>query len=273
MSAEAAALDVRRELAAGSRRGAAFARLLRPATSRTPVLVLLAAGLGETMGTGHVFGAVLLVVASYGVATIANDLADVDIDIDNGRTDRPLVTGDLAPADARAARLVCVGAVTGAQLLLAQPLGLAVTAAALAVGVAYSHPRLALQRRGLWGTVVLAGAYFTLPVALAGARLAPPLVAALLAGGAASVLHKDSRDEAGDRAHGKATPLVRHGAAAVHRLGLLLGLGGVVAGLVHAGPGWWTVAAAIAVVAHQARADRAGRPAAIAALVLLAATA
>lgn len=270
------------QLTAASRKGAAFARLLRPGTIRMPVLVFLAAGLGNSTGTAHVLGGVLLIVAAYGVATIVNDLADVEIDRANGRLDRPLVSGDLTATDARGALFSCAAGVVGAQLLLVQPLGLVVTAAAVAVALTYSSSTIALQSRGLWATAVLAGAYFVLPMLLSGARFDPLLVSAMTAGAMASLLYKDAKDEVGDRALGKRTPLVRRGAAWVDGVATLLGIGGIALGVAASGTGWWTVAAAAA-LALQLRiavtGDHTRRPvvhqrlAALVALVLLAATA
>ena len=49
-----------------------------------------------------------------------------------------------------------------------RPLGLVVTVVALAASVAYSHPVLDVESRGLWGTALLAISYLVLPVVLAG---------------------------------------------------------------------------------------------------------
>jgi 4-hydroxybenzoate polyprenyltransferase len=267
------------ELAAASRKGAAFARLLRPGAIRIPVAVFVAAGLGEAMGGRHVAGGVLLIVGAYGIATILNDLADVEVDRANRRRDRPLATGELSVDDARAALVACGLAVAGSQPLLDQPLGLLVTGAALAVGSAYSG-QLAVQRRGLWATALLATAYVAFPVVLAGASPRPGAIAAMLLGAMAALLYKDAKDEAGDRATGKATPLVRHGAAAIDRLATLLGSLGIALGLASVGASWWTTAAVVALGLQLRMAvtgDRGRGPvvqqrlAALVALVLLAA--
>ena len=243
---EALQLD---ELRAAGRRGAAFAQLLRPGTVRMPVLVFLAAGLGEDMGLAHVLGGVLLIVASYGVATILNDLHDLEIDRANGRVDRPLVTGALTEADARAALVVCAVAVVAAQLLLVQPLGLAVTAAAVMVGIAYSLPAVSLQSRGLWATAVLAVAYFVLPLVLSGAPLRRRAARSDGRGGDGDAALQGHQGRGRRPRARQAHALVRHGAAYVDRLATLLGVAGIAFGLVHAGPGWWTACRSLALAA------------------------
>ena len=223
-------------------RGAAYADLLRPYTARLPLLPFLVVGAGAGQPARHLAGGVLLIFCAYGLAAAYNDLHDIEVDRANGRR-RPLATGALSPADAGKAMVACALGVAVSQLLLVQPLGLAVTIASVAATAAYSHPRLGLERRGVLGTATLAVTYLVLPVLLAGGTVAPLGLAALVAGGTATLLYKDVKDEHGDRLLGKRTPLVRWGRRRMDTTAALLGAAALVLGLAAAGPGWWTVAA------------------------------
>ena len=250
-------LDV--DLRAAHRRGAAFGNLVRAQTARLPLAAFLVAGAGRP--PAHLAGGALLILGSYGVAAAYNDLHDVEIDRANGRN-RPLATGTLTAADARLAIAACAGAVAVAQPLLIQPLGLAVTGAAVVAATAYSHGAVGIQRRGLWGTALLAASYLVLPVLLAGRPVSPALVVALIAGGCATLLYKDVKDEAGDRVFGKRTPLIRWGRRRTDRVATLLGMGALVAGALATGLGWWTIAQAGGLatqVAMAATGNRRGR--------------
>jgi 4-hydroxybenzoate polyprenyltransferase len=206
VSTDQLVLDVR----VAAARGAACSSILRPAAARLPALVFLAASTRTHPGVAHVAAGLLLVFASYGLAAVYNDLRDLEIDRSNGR-DLPLVTGALSPTDARWIAAGCAAAVVAAQALLRQPLGLAVTVVSVALSAAYSHPLLGVERRGAWAPVLLSTTYVGLPLLLAGPLPTAPRTAAALLAAGAMLLYKDVKDEAGDRAHGKRTPLVRWG--------------------------------------------------------------
>jgi 4-hydroxybenzoate polyprenyltransferase len=213
-------LQVRR----AATRGATFGRLIRPDAARLPLVVFLGASVRTQPGGVHVVGGALLILAAYGAAAAYNDLHDREIDRANGR-DLPLVTGALAASDVRRACAGCAIAAAVAQGLLVQPAGLVVTLVAAALAGAYSHPLVAVERRGAWATALLALAYVGLPLALAGPLPSAPRTVAALIACAAMLLYKDVRDETGDRALGKRTPLVRWGIDRLDRVagGLLLG--------------------------------------------------
>lgn len=257
MSTELAIVDLR----ATARRGAAFSALLRPETARLPLLVLLAASTRTAPGSAHLLGGALLVLAAYGLAAALNDVHDLDIDRANGR-DRPLVDGSLTVADARRAMAGCAVAVVVSQLLLRQPLGLLVATLAVVLSVGYSHPGVAVERRGLWATVLLSVSYVGLPLVLAGPLPGvPPSVAALLAA-TSMLLYKDVKDELGDRAHGKATPLVRWGMHRMDAVATVLLVAATVLSAI-AGPAWVAapMVGAVAAQRRMVRLDaRAGRP-------------
>ena len=250
-------VDVR----ASAARGAACSELIRPASARLPALVFLAAATRTHPGAAHVAGGVLLVVAAYGLAAVYNDLHDVDVDRAN-RRDLPLVTGGLTPADARWVGAGCAVAVVVAKALLQQPLGLAVTLASVALSAAYSHPAVGVERRGAWATVLLSVTYVGLPLVLAGPLPEPAQVVAALSATGAMLLYKDVKDEAGDRAHGKRTPLVRWGIARVDAVATaLLVASALLAAL--AEPRWPALVLVAAVAAQRRMAStgcRSGRP-------------
>lgn len=201
-------------------------------------------------GAAHVAGGVVLILGAYGLAAAYNDLRDLEIDRANGRH-LPLATGALLPAEAWQAIVGCVVAVTVAQLLLRQPLGVAVTVTAVLLSVAYSHPAAAVERRGAWATASLAVSYLGLPLALAGDL--PPMapVGAILAAGGAMLLYKDVKDETGDRLLGKRTPLVRWGVARMDMAASGLLIVAVALSWVSVGPGWSTLVLGGAVVAQR----------------------
>lgn len=235
---------------ASAARGAAFGRLLRPDAARLPLLVFVAAAVRTHPGPAHVLGGALLILAAYGAAAAFNDLHDLDVDRANGR-DLPLVDGTLTAADAWWACAGCAVVVAAAQLFLVQPLGLVVTSASLLLSIAYSHPALAVERRGAWGTALLAVTYVGLPAVLAGPPPGDLRLAAAMAATAAMLLYKDVKDEAGDRAHGKRTPLVRWGIGRVDTVATVLLLAAVAAALV-AVPRWPAVLLAGGAVAQRA---------------------
>jgi 4-hydroxybenzoate polyprenyltransferase len=245
--------STRPEVVRGAATGRAVAELIRPETARLPVLLHVAAATSAGLDASSIVAGVLLVLAAYGAAAAYNDLHDVAVDAANGRVDRPLVSGAASPDTARATVAGCLAVAVAAQPWLVQPAGLGVTALAALLAAAYSQPRIAVARRGLAATALLACCYAALPVLLAG-RVPPALVALVLLG-ASQVLHKDTRDEDGDRLHGKRTPVVRYGVAVVERLSVAACLAGTVAGVATVGAGWWT-AAAVGAAATEGRPAR-----------------
>lgn len=210
--------------------GRDVAALLRPQGARLSVVVFFAVGAAGGLPAGILAQGIVLIVCCYGLATIRNDLRDVHIDRYNGRR-LPLADGRLGAGQARAA-----GGAVAVLLMLA----LAVRPSAVPtifvlayclLGWMYSDPPLQCSRRGLLATGLLALCYAVLPFELAWQQEAGKaatfgiFVAVPLALAAASyVLYKDFKDEAGDRAHGKHTPLVLYGSQVVRRLSLACGL-------------------------------------------------
>lgn len=236
-------------------RGAATADLLRPQASRLAAGVFLVAAARAGVDGPSIAGGVVLILSSYGVAAVLNDLADIETDRANGRP-RPLVTGQLSCRDAHVVLGACGAVVAGSQLLLSQPAGLAVTAAAVVLAAIYSTGP-ALQRHGVAGHALLAVAYLVLPLWLATSQ-APTTpagwlepAAMLVPSGVAALLYKDFKDEAGDRRTGKRTPLVRWGAPRTHAAATVLLLASGLLGSVVTAPGWWLPVLGVAVVAQR----------------------
>jgi 4-hydroxybenzoate polyprenyltransferase len=180
--------------------------------------------------------------ASYVVATTVNDIADRDVDRINHPRDagRPLVTGtaserDLWRTNAVAAPLALVtAAAAGAPVL-------AVSAASLAIGYAYSLRPIRLSYRTWLAPTILSVAYAIVPYALgllaAGGRVDRVdvlLCGALYALFLARINLKDFRDRPGDAAYGKPTLLLAHGktvTCAVTGIALAAGCATLVAAL------------------------------------------
>ena len=257
---EPATVPLTDALVARATRGQAMADLLRPQSSRIAVGAFLAASVGDHLSAGRVSASLLLIVASYGIAAVLNDLADVETDRRNGRS-RPLVTGSLTVADAHRVLVGCVIVVAGAQPLLRQPAGIVVTVSAALIAVTYSAgPRL--QARGFAAPGLLAAGYLGLPAVLAvaqGATVDPHAVGAVMVSGAGVLLYKDLDDEVGDRATGKRTPLVRWGPDRVLALAALWVAAGAVVAFAGVGPGWWMLPMSVTVAAQwHHRRDRSG---------------
>lgn len=172
--------------------------------------------------------------ASYVVATTVNDIADRDVDRINHPRDagRPLVTGAASERDLWRTNAIAAPLALAAAAAAGGPL-LAVSAASLAIGYAYSLRPIRLSYRTWLAPTILAVAYAIVPYALgllaAGGgvdRLDVLLCAALYALFLARINLKDFRDRAGDAAYGKPTLLLAYGkrvTCAVTGVALLVG--------------------------------------------------
>lgn len=201
-----------------------FLRMLRwrVAVTLWSFLLIGAAAQGPLRPSIALLLAAASLSASYVVATTVNDIADRDVDRINHPRDpgRPLVTGaaserDLWRTNAIAAPLaLATAAVAGGPVL-------AVSAASIAIGYAYSLRPIRLSYRTWLAPTVLAVAYAIVPYALglfaAGGRvdrIDVLLCGALYALFLARINLKDFRDRAGDAAYGKPTLLLAHGKTA-----------------------------------------------------------
>jgi 4-hydroxybenzoate polyprenyltransferase len=159
--------------------------------------------------------------ASYVVATTVNDIADRDVDRINHPRDpgRPLVTGSASERDLWRTNAIAAPIALAAAAVVGGPV-LAVSAASLAIGYAYSLRPIRLSYRTWLAPTVLSVAYAIVPYALgllaAGGRIERVdllLCGALYALFLARINLKDFRDRAGDAAFGKPTLLLAYGKA------------------------------------------------------------
>jgi len=200
--------------------GKMLARLTRPQNALYPALL---AGLYAHLSgadAAAVISCGIMLMAAYAVAATYNNIQDVKIDAINKRTDNPLVTHVLPHWAPRTVILANSSVIVLLQLYLAQPASLLVMGAYFLLLFCYSEPHIRLQARGWWAILSLALCYGALPAALGAMQgadsleLAPlALLQILLL--SPTLLAKDYKDEKGDRAGGKQTPLVRYGATAV----------------------------------------------------------
>jgi 4-hydroxybenzoate polyprenyltransferase len=162
---------------------------------------------------------VVVLLASYVVATCLNDVFDYDVDRVNhpGATERPLVTGAATPRQlvAIASALALLSIVLAASIAA---LALGAVVLSLCINVLYSAPPVRLCSRPLAAAPVLAFAYVAVPYGMGlGSAGAPPdaadlrVVAAFMVLFAGRMLLKDFRDRRGDAMFGKRTFLLVHG--------------------------------------------------------------
>ena len=190
---------------------------------------LLATGvatLGGSVGAGvRIYGVLLCL---YAIAATYNNLADIAIDSANKRTDNPFASNQLG----QRAGQVWIGcnllAVVLLQLWSVQPVTVVCVLTLTALIYAYSQSRLNLQSRGLVAPIVLSICYASLPYLLGASQVRTlthydyTLAGLNILLCMPLLLAKDYKDLAGDKAHGKLTPLVRYGARTVGRSALLL---------------------------------------------------
>jgi 4-hydroxybenzoate polyprenyltransferase len=165
--------------------------------------------------------ALVAMTACYVNATAVNDLSDEVVDRLNlaGDPDRPLVTGLATRAQVRLIATLA-GAVTVAAAACAAPWLAPVAAVMVGLNVIYSVPPVRVAGRGAIAQALLPLEYCAFPAALTAGVIGPGHVGADYVAVTASLwaiftgrlFIKDLRDEAGDRATGKLTYTVRHGA-------------------------------------------------------------
>jgi 4-hydroxybenzoate polyprenyltransferase len=202
----------------------ACAELTRPGNTRLPMLVTVVLGIHAHLSVVRIAALAVAIAAAYAIAAILNDLRDVETDRANGRMG-PLVTGEITENAAKQIMLVAVGVLLFVQVFLRQPGGLAVFGLAVVLSFAYSSKSLRVQTRGLAGTASLGVCYGMLPLLLVASQQVHPTLSlvgilATVIATTASVLYKDFRDEEGDRANGKITPVVQFGRARTQELGV-----------------------------------------------------
>ena len=201
-----------------------FASLIRPETSVLPLLVYTSYLIFT--GTFTVIALLLgwiVLLSSYGIVVIHNDIVDKDIDKANKRSDTPLAANLLTLKDARRAlALSIITALLSSYLL--NPLLVLWVFTYIFFGWLYSGPAL-LKNRGYSALTVLAINYGVMPwllgVISAEGITTTSLPITLIASfifvfGIISL--KDFKDYKGDNRYGKNTVLVKYGPQFTHYL-------------------------------------------------------
>jgi 4-hydroxybenzoate polyprenyltransferase len=198
-----------------------FVRMLRWRVAATlwSFLLIGAAAQGPLRPIVALLFAAVSLSAAYVVATTVNDIADRDVDRINHPRDpgRPLVTGAASERDLWRTNALAAPIALAAAAVAGTPV-LAMAAASLAIGYAYSLPPIRLSYRTWLAPAVLAIAYAVVPYAIgllaAGGRFDRTdvlLCVALSCLFVARIVLKDFRDRAGDELHGRPTLLLRFG--------------------------------------------------------------
>ena len=174
--------------------------------------VFLAYGKNQPL---HVWlpGAVAIALAFF-FSNAVNDVFDADIDSENGLK-RPISEKIITKKDAKnfaylsAFSAILLGMIGGISILIP-------AACIIILGICYSHPKIAWSRKGFAATLTMVLAYYLIPFwsgyyaakgNFASSALASVGLAGLIFLNAPRLLLKDYRDRAGDKKHGKNTPL------------------------------------------------------------------
>lgn len=220
-----------------------FAALGRVHLARLPVLVFVVAAASSGAGAIRTLAGALATLAIYAAAAAINDIADLPADTLDEKLQRPLVSGQLAVADATRYALVAGLVAVALSALLVQPISWAILAVTGTVAVAYSVSPVRLKGRPTLAMASLGATYYAAPVLLAEAQVSSPrwgpaagVALGLVVVTHALAWHKDVADEAGDHASGTRTPVVAWGwrplarwSPMVGAIGAAISLGSVVA--------------------------------------------
>lgn len=186
-------------------------------------MVLLSHG---TIQLGAYLIGLLLMIISYGIVTVQNDLSDLKIDIANQRKDIPLAQGVISKLNLQQLLfgLICLGFITALFINKDALLWLGIYTF---LGWLYSGP-VRLKNHGLSAVTILGLCYGVLPWVLgyiAVGQLPTLWVIVMMFGAflfsAGIISLKDFKDLKGDTLFGKKTLLVTWGQEAVHKFILL----------------------------------------------------
>jgi 4-hydroxybenzoate polyprenyltransferase len=244
----------------GQQLGLSLARLMRPENTRFSVLFFVLPQLGRDFRGMHMLGGAVLITALYGLSTVYNDWQDRDIDQANQR-DLPLVTHSLSLRNLKGLAIVLGVIVSVLNIALPQPVTIIFTTAYLLIAFVYSAPYIHLSYRGLVGTAVLGLCYLGLPLMLGMSYMeltfSPSLLTATALFGVPVLLYKDFKDQRGDAAHGKNTPVVRYGEDQTKLLSLVFSMLGLALFSAVSSPITPGIAALIAILPIMAAVNRA----------------
>ncbi len=200
-----------------------FARLIRPRMMILPLIIYTSVLIiNNGFSIRYFFLGWVLLLSTYGVAVIQNNISDTKIDKVNKRSDNPLATGSLNANDARRALMVSyvVGIIAA---FLIQPLATLWFIVCVFLGWLYSG-KFAFKNKGYLALLILAICYGIMPWVLStiasGTTLHLKLVIIMLSSflyvlGIISL--KDFQDAKGDKKHSKMTVLVQKGSIFTQR--------------------------------------------------------
>jgi 4-hydroxybenzoate polyprenyltransferase len=197
--------------------GALLSKLARPQNTLYPALLAAGMALIGDSAWQRAVASLISVGALYGLAAGYNNFQDLSTDKINRRLDNPLTRAIISPAGLYVFWALNATLLVAPQFVMAQPVSVLIVTGFLCIALAYSHPLINLKSKGWLSTVSLAICYGGLPTVLGAVqgnlRWSSILFLALLQVPllTPSLLAKDYKDEKGDRATGKHTPLVRHG--------------------------------------------------------------
>lgn len=117
-------------------------------------------GVGVVNTTTYILGLTLMII-SYGIVTLHNDIEDRDVDLANNRADIPLANGAVTVQDIRGLMLSLMILGMIATLFLGVN-ALAWLGVYVCLGWLYSGPAN-LKGRGVWALVVLGVCYGAMP--------------------------------------------------------------------------------------------------------------
>ncbi|MCE7936959.1 hypothetical protein DYH10_04210 [Candidatus Saccharibacteria bacterium CPR2] len=201
-------------------------KMTRPQNMRFTVAVYIVSGAVFGLSTIAIILGSLIYFLLYGLATIINNIRDVEVDKLN-KTNNPLAKGNVSIQEVKVLFSIYLLGLIIIQLLLPQPETLIFALTLLFFSLIYSWKVTDIQSRGLIATILLSLMYSGSPVLLAGIYSGYfPLFQACVLGllTTAGLLAKDYKDIKGDKLHGKLTPLVRYGEKTVRTIAYTVGI-------------------------------------------------
>lgn len=203
--------------------GRVFSQLSRPQNILYSGLLAAVSSYAFVLSVGVAIYLYVTVLLLYAVAAALNNFYDVATDKLNKRTENPLINQTLNKQQLTIFFIACGIGIFALQFVLKQPASLIATAVYIGLLICYSHPRIAIQRKGFAATILLGLCYGVIPLNLGLLQadvwawshvVQLSLLQLLLL--APMLLAKDYKDEHGDKLTGKLTPLIRYGRRTVH---------------------------------------------------------
>lgn len=217
-----------------------WSRMGRPQNIRRSLLLMAIVSYKYNIQFNSTLLCILGVLCAYMIVTTMNNLADMQVDRLNKRTENPLLNIGGYKKEATRALLFQTLLFTVCLILVPGVWQKSLLVLFVFLGWAYSNKATSIQSRGLQATVLLASCYVAIPYALVssyGNVTTPLLRGSILCLFAGSILlAKDYKDLYGDKKVGKRTPLVRYGYKIVFVLAVLLCTLGLAVGVTFLNP-------------------------------------